>query len=242
MLRHYTDSRQKDWDKHLLAAEIAVNNSVQSSTGFTPYFLNYGQHPRLDMDVVIPSIRNESVADLMKQLHESISEAKKNMQDARDKQTHYANQHRRDFVFKQGEEVLLSTQNLKLPKNLTHKLASRYTGPFTITGVVGPAAYKLELPAAWKIHNVFHVSLLRRYHKDAERFPDKSEADRELVPLAVEKTAEYIVDRIIGSKLTGDGKILYLVVWRGFPESEATWEPAENLIDGDGTINEELDK
>jgi hypothetical protein len=61
------------------------------------------------------------------------------------------------------------------------------------------------------------------------------------VPLAVEKTAEYIVDRIIGSKLTGDGKILYLVVWRGFPEAEATWEPAENLIDGDGTINEELD-
>jgi hypothetical protein len=238
MLRHYTDVRQKDWDAHLAAAEIAVNNSIQTSTGFTPYYLNYGQHPRFDMDMALPSVTNESVAQLLQQLHKDIDEAGKNIVDARDKQVHYANQHRRDFVFKEGEEVLLSTQNLKLPKNLTHKLASRYTGPFSIIEVVGPAAYKLELPSRWKIHNVFHVSLLKKYIRST----DREQVHAPLIPIQAEKQAEYVVEKVIGSKLTGDGKTLYLVLWKGYPESEATWEPYENLVDSDGTINASLNE
>ena len=68
--------------------------------------------------------------------------AKRNMELARDRQTHYANVHRRDFVFKEGEEVLLSTQNLKLQKGITSKLSNRYIGPLKIADVVSPTAYK----------------------------------------------------------------------------------------------------
>ena len=238
MLRHYTDVRQKEWDTHLAAAEIAVNSSVQSSTGFTPYYLNYGQHPKFGIDMALPMVTNESVAQLLQQLQKNIGEAKTSMVNARDRQVHYANQHRRDFFFKEGEEVLLSTQNLKLPKGLTHKLASRYTGPFKITEVVGTTACKLKLPSGWKIHNVFHVSLLKKY----KRSTDRDTPPASLIPIQAENQTEYVVAKVIGSKLTGDGKTLYLVLWKGYPESEATWEPYENLVDGDGTINASLNE
>src|SRR5260370_17164723 len=85
------------------------------------------------------------------------------MQNAKDRQTHYANHHRRDFSFKEGEEVWLSTKNLKLPKGIIRKLSNRNTGPFNINEVVSPTTYKLALPDAWNIHPVFHISLLKKY-------------------------------------------------------------------------------
>src|ERR1700737_5300635 len=77
---------------------------------------------------------------------------------ARDKQTHYANQHRRDVVFKEGEMVWLSTQHLNLPDGITRKLSSRYTGPFQILEVISPVNYKLAIPEEWakkRMHPVF---------------------------------------------------------------------------------------
>src|ERR1700739_1753569 len=86
-----------------------------------------------------------------------------NMLEARDRQTYYANKQRREFIFKEGEEVLLSTKYLSLKSGITQKLSARYTGPFKITQVMSPVAYKLELPDDWisrkRIHPVFHVSL-----------------------------------------------------------------------------------
>src|SRR6185437_16439429 len=49
MLRAYVDYHGDDWDEMLTAVEIAVNNSTQSSTGFTPFYMNTGQHPHLPL-------------------------------------------------------------------------------------------------------------------------------------------------------------------------------------------------
>ena len=118
---------QDDWDEHLTAAEIAINSSVQASTGFTPYYLNYGDDPLFPTPVQFEDDNNESVYDMMQKLQNNIELAKRNMQNAKDRQTHYANRHRRDFSFKEGEEVWLSTKNLRLPKGITRKLSNRYT-------------------------------------------------------------------------------------------------------------------
>ena len=47
MLRANTNYEQDNWDEYLITLEIAYNNSVQASTGFTPFFLDSGQHPNL---------------------------------------------------------------------------------------------------------------------------------------------------------------------------------------------------
>ena len=59
--------------------------------------------------------------------------------------------------------VLLHTKNISLKQNGTRKLTPRWCGLFKILERIGAVAYKLELPASWKCHNVFHVSLLKEY-------------------------------------------------------------------------------
>jgi hypothetical protein len=162
----------------------------------------------------------------MQKLNNDLQLAKRNMELARDRQTHYANVHRRDFVFKEGEEVLLSTQNLKLPKGITPKLSNRYTGPFKIVDVVTPTAYKLQLPNTWKIHPVFHVSLLKAYNSGGN-----NDHEQKVIEIVDDNQREYEVDKLLGKRFGKDSQMEYLVLWKGYPELEATWETYESVKD-----------
>ena len=227
ILRHYVSNKQDDWDEHLTAAEIAVNSGVQASTGFTPYYLNYGDHPVFPPPVQFDDVSNESVYDMMQKLQNNIELAKRNMQNAKDRQTHYANHHRRDFSFKEGEEVWLSTKNLKLPKGITRKLSNRYTGPFKINEVVSPTTYKLALPGAWNIHPVFHISLLKKYVAGST----SDNTDNNIIDIELDEVPEYEVDKLIGKRFGKHNQIEYLVLWKNYPEWEATWENYETVKD-----------
>ena len=76
---------------------------------------------------------------------------------------------RRDHHFLEGDMVYLSSKNFSW-KHGTKKMCPRWMGPFKVLEVKGPVTYKLQLPEEWKIHNVFHSSLLKpvpegtRYH------------------------------------------------------------------------------
>ena len=102
VLRHYVSKNQNDWDTHLTAAEIAVNSSIQASTYFIPYYLNYGYQPTFNIDSTTLPIRNESAAQMLHTLQRDLEAARHNMLEARDRQTHYANRQRREFNFKEG--------------------------------------------------------------------------------------------------------------------------------------------
>ena len=69
-----------------------------------------------------------------------------------------ADRHRRAVDISVGSYVWLSTSHLKLPVSLSRKLAQKFVGPFRVVAAIGPVAFRLELPAEWRIHDVFHSS------------------------------------------------------------------------------------
>jgi len=57
MLRSRVNFAQNDWDQHLAAAELAVNNAQQASSGFSPFYLNTGREVKLPLDQAIAGLR-----------------------------------------------------------------------------------------------------------------------------------------------------------------------------------------
>lgn len=128
-----------------------------------------------------------------------------------------ANPKRRPVVFKVGEKAWLRTEHLPLRLG-TRKLAAKFAGPFRVIAEVAPEAYRLALPAAWNIHDVFHTSQL----KEVSGNPPETEA------VEVAGETEFEVERVLASRIVR-GKTEFLVKWLGFGDHENSWEPAENL-------------
>src|ERR1700712_3114302 len=58
MLRHYVYNHHEQWVTRLPYAEFAINNSVSTSTGHTPFYLNYGEHPNTPVAQSIPELED----------------------------------------------------------------------------------------------------------------------------------------------------------------------------------------
>jgi hypothetical protein len=231
MLRAYVSHRQTDWDQYLAPLEFAYNNSTQASTGMSPFFLDTGQHPRVplslvDMDVDIPAV-DEFTATFT----DSMAAARENLLAAQRRQTTQADKHRRHLEFSEGDQVLLSNQNLNMAgAGPSRKLRRKYEGPFIVERVISPVAYQLRLPAYMRIHPVFHVSLLKPYRENPERFEGRRQQPPP-PPIATDDLGEwYEVERVLAKRRFGR-TTKYLVKWKGYPDYENSWEPARNITD-----------
>ena len=157
MLRSRINFNQNDWDEHLSAAEMAFNNAMQSSTGFTPFYLNYGQEIPLPLDQLSPVFvrhRIQMQPNVFKGCVPILNRARVNIERAQQRQAKYADQHRREVRFNVGDRVLLSTEHLRMvgDDKRTPKFSCKFLGPFRIKRVVNDNAYELDLPAAMRIH------------------------------------------------------------------------------------------
>jgi hypothetical protein len=240
MLRHYVDPTQANWDTLLPLIEFAINDSFHESVCSTPFVLNYGKRPRLPVDLVLrgeesPDVEskptNDTADSLAERIQSVVSEAKKCLDAAQQRQKAYADQFRRDLSFAVGSEVLLSTKHINVKMKGTPKLLPRWVGPFKVLQKINPVAYKLDLPASLRIHPVFHASLLKAYEPGRVEPPPP--------PEVVDGELEWQVEAILAHKdvqvkrkknrsRTPVFKRQYLVKWLGEDESHNTWEPEEH--------------
>jgi len=129
---------------------------------------------------------------------------------------------------------MLNGRNIKT-RRPTKKLDHKNHGPFQIEKIVSALAVRLTLPRKWKIHNVFHVSLLEPYRTSEHRAPpDPSKVLREVDD--IEQSEEYDVEEVMSSveRSWGNNKwVLYLVRWLDYPErKDWTEEPFDNFLVG----------
>jgi hypothetical protein len=143
---------------------------------------------------------------------------------AQDRQKIYANRKRTPRDFKTGDHVYLrvTLRKSSLRMGAYAKLAPWYCGPFEVLDRVGPVAYRLALPPTIKAHNVFHVSLLKKYVHDANHIIDWS-------MIQVEPKGECLLEPqfILDRKETSlrNRTIAWVKVqWKHFGPDDATWE------------------
>jgi hypothetical protein len=244
ILRSYVSHQGDDWDEHLTAAEIAVNSSKQSSTEFSPFRLNYGHEMNLPLDLAVSSQspgRNPAAVDAIQSMHKDLEQAKKNISAAQQKQAHYANQHRRlADSFKVGDRVMLNTENL------SHwgKLMSKFVGPFRVTAVRPDKMVELDLPASMKAkHPRFNISRVKMFHSASLEFPDRKQQERPPPVMTDGSDVYYTVEEIVGKRAVRVGRkqvIEYLVKWKGYEMTEATWQSKEDLEEPE--VAEEVEK
>ncbi|CAI7917294.1 unnamed protein product [Closterium sp. NIES-54] len=119
-----------------------------------------------------------------------------------------------------GDQVLLDTRNLNL-SHLPSKLWPRFCGPFLVEAQVTPVTFRLRLPDTWKLHNAFHVQLLKPY-KD----PNQQFQGRQLPPpppVLVQDEPEYEVERILTHRHRGGKTLEFLLRWKGYNPTEDSW-------------------
>ena len=232
MIRHYVMGMDGhlDWDLHLSAAEFAINNSFHVSIGTTPFRLNYGRDPRLPLSLFsgIGPPRVPAAAAFADRMATGLVAAKKHLQAAQQRQKRYADLHRREVSFTVGDQVLLSTANIHLrhtdDTSTSNKLLPRWVGPFPVVKTVGSVAYKVDLPASWKIHPVFHVSLLKPYRSDGRVQPPQ--------PLVVDGELYFFIEKILDHRVVQQGRRTvreYFLQWKGYGPVHNSWEP-EKLV------------
>jgi len=114
-------------------------------------------------------------------------------------------------------------KNLRIPYE-SQKLAPKQEGPFKIKKVLGRTIYKLELPPQWRIHPVFHASLLTPYHETGEHRPNYTTPP----PDMIDGQEEYKIKNILTHRKKGN-QWQYLIKWKGYSTNKNTWEPEDNL-------------
>ncbi|KAL8098109.1 hypothetical protein AgCh_031030 [Apium graveolens] len=126
--------------------------------------------------------------------------SRKRLVATQDRQKKYADQTRKDREYEVGDSVLLKVSPWKGVMRFGNKgkLSPRFMGPFEILRRIGPLAYELALPPnLQQVHNVFHVSILRKYHTDARHV-----IEYEQVPKTLPRTSKTSPSPITHLKLS----------------------------------------
>ncbi|KAA0051482.1 putative retrotransposon protein, identical [Cucumis melo var. makuwa] len=192
MLRACVLQLKGSWDTHLPLMEFAYNNNYQSSIGLAPYGALYGRPCRTSVCWNEVGERKLVGPELVQITTNNIKLIRENLRIGQDRQKSYADKRRRNLEFQVGDQVFLKLSPWRgvIRFGRKGKLSPRYIGPYQIMERVGPTAYRLELPIELaRIHDVFHVSMLRKY------IPDPSHVLQEQ-PVELKEDLSYVEEQV----------------------------------------------
>ena len=150
--------------------EFAYNNSYQSSIQMAPFEALYGRPCRSPLCWTEVGESSILGPELIRETSEKIDIIRKRLITAQSRQKSYADRRRQPLPLRPGDHVFLKVSPRRgvLRFGKKGKLSPRFIGPFEILDRVGEVAYRLALPPQLsQVHNVFHVSMLRKYQENS---------------------------------------------------------------------------
>jgi hypothetical protein len=191
----------------------------------TLFYANYGYHPSNGTTPTKTNILSASSVAYGHWMKTVVEHCKKELEKSRERMKKYAVQSRIERPsFEPSNVVMLNGKNIKCGR-LARKSEHKMYGPFEILDIISPMAERLRLPERWKIHPVFHVSLIEPFVK-SNREVDVNAVLKTSNP--IENAPECGVDRFMGST-EKDGKVLSMVKWKGSPATKHwTREPFDS--------------
>ncbi|KAL2252782.1 UNVERIFIED_CONTAM: Transposon Tf2-12 polyprotein [Sesamum indicum] len=223
------NSMLEEYLRHFLYFNAQKSSSANKST----FEIITGQQPLLPHTLDSPqSVRSHLARSFSQEWKQNVDIAKSCLEKAQKQMKKYADQNRRFIELNAGDFVMVKVPDPRLSKSSRGRdlrLMQKYVGPLSIIKRIGTVAYKVELPSWWKIHNVFHVSQLKKYSADKE---DDARNQPSRPQLELTKTKEKVAEAILNHRVTSTAKrnhTEYLVKWRGCSSEENTWERVTNL-------------
>lgn len=248
-LRSFINFSQNDWAKWLPLAEFASNNAVSETISVSPFFANYGFHPRLGVEPRQPcppgmpmqqkqeSFRADAVAErfdrILTQLNalatQAIARYEKN-----------GNAIRTDSPgYRVGQRVYVNVKNMKTNRPLK-KLDDKWVGPYKVTEVYRRSCL-LQLPGTLRVFPVFHTSLLQPAPEGRPRHGQQqiNEAEAQRTRGRILERDDDTLEVVEKWEFEGiqdcynESGLHYPVQWRDHPPS---WQPAKDLKGCDTVI------
>jgi hypothetical protein len=165
MLRACVLEFPQKWDDCLPLAEFSYNNIYQESIKMAPFEALYRRQCRTPLNWSEPRERWYFRPDLVKETEAKVQRIRHHLKEAQARQKSYADKQCRPLYFQVKDYVYLKVSPIKGVNRfgVRGKLAPRYIGLFPILEQYGPVAYRLQLPETLSaVHNVFHVSQLKK--------------------------------------------------------------------------------
>jgi transposase InsO family protein len=232
MLRACVLDFQGSWVEHLPLVEFAYNNSYQATIGMAPYEALYGRPCRTPLCWAEPEDSLLLGPDIVRETTDKVALIRGRILAAQSRQKSYADQRRRPLEFQVGDFVMLKVSPMKGVRRFGRKgkLAPRYVGPFRISERIGAVSYRLELPASLAgVHDVFHISMLRKHLRDEEQDRVADLTDVEIQSDV--STVEHPVCILAREEKKLRNKVIPLVKvqWSRRGAEEASWEREEDM-------------
>jgi hypothetical protein len=223
-LRCLVGDRPREWLRWLPWAEYLFNTAYQTSLKDTPFRIVYGRDPPSIRSYEPGDTRVPAVAKTMEERAAFLADIRYRLEQAQAYQKRFYDRTHREVTYQVGDWALLRLRQRaasSLPQAVGGKLKPRFFGPYRVVELINEVAVRLELPPRARIHNVFHVGLLKKYQGPPPTAPPQ-------LPLLHHGAIDPEPERAVRYRLAR-GVHQVLVQWKGASAASATWEDVATL-------------